>query len=98
MGVFGEIREGWSTNVRRTLQSTELEDMQTRMSRYVMKGLGLGDNPYQQNIPESSNDMLKDWSNFVPQDMDKFIVSLYDFVESFDQEEELAWFQLSDKW
>ena len=54
--------------------------------------------PYQQNIPESSNDMLKDWSNFVPQDMDKFIVSLYDFVESFHQEEELAWFQLSDKW
>ena len=30
--------------------------------------------------------------------MDKFIVSVYDFVESFNQEEELAWFQLSDKW
>ena len=50
-------------------------DMQTRMARYVMKGLGLGDKPYQQNIPESINDMLKDWSNFFPQDMDKFIVS-----------------------
>ena len=76
----------------------KLEDMQTRMSKYVMKNLGLGDKPYQQNIPESINDMLKDWANFVPQDMDKFIVTLYDFVESFDQEEELAWFQLSDKW
>ena len=76
----------------------KLDDMQARMSRFVMKGLGLGDKPYQQNIPECINDMLKDWSNFVPQDMDKFIVSLYDFVESFDQEEELAWFELSDKW
>lgn len=63
-----------------------------------MNGLGLGDKPYQQTIPESINDMLKDWSEFVPQVMDKFIVSLYNFVESFDQEEELAWFQLSDKW
>lgn len=41
---------------------------------------------------------MKYWTNFVPQDMNKFIVTLYDFVESFDQEEELAWFQLSDKW
>ena len=63
-----------------------------------MKGLGLGDKPYHQNIPESINDMLKDWSNFVPQEMDKFIVSVYDFVESFNQEEETAWFQLSEKW
>ena len=76
----------------------KLEDMQTRMARYVMKGLGLGNKPYHQNIPESINDMLKDWSNFVPQEMDKFIVSVYDFLESFNQEEELAWFQLSEKW
>ena len=76
----------------------KLENMQNRMSRYVLKGLGLGDNPYQQNIPGSINDMLKDWSNFLPQDMDKFIVSLYDFLEFFDQEEDLTWFQLSDKW
>ena len=62
----------------------KLEDMQARMSKYVMKDLGLGDKPYQQNIPESVNDMFKDWANFVPQDMDKFIVNLYDFVESFD--------------
>ncbi|KAJ7380601.1 hypothetical protein OS493_009068 [Desmophyllum pertusum] len=76
----------------------KLENMQTRMLKYMMKDLGLRDNPYQQNIPESINDMLKYWTNFVPQDMNKFIVTLYDFVESFDQEEELAWFQLSDKW
>lgn len=79
-------------------RAQKLEDMQTRMARYMMKGLGLGDKPYQQNIPGSINDMLKDWSNFVPQDMNKFIVNVYDFVESFDQEEELDWFQLSDKW
>lgn len=79
-------------------RAQKLEDMQTRMARYMMKGIGLSDKPYQQNIPESSNDMLKDWCNFVPQDMDKFMVSVYDFAESFYQEEELAWFQLSDKW
>lgn len=79
-------------------RAQKLEDMQTRMARHMMKGIGLSDKPYQQNIPESSNDMLKDWCNFVPQDMDKFMVSVYDFAESFYQEEELAWFQLSDKW
>ena len=63
-----------------------------------MKGLGLGNKPYQQNIPKSINDMSKDWSNFVPKDMDKFMVSVYDLVESFNEEEQLAWFQLSDKW
>ena len=30
--------------------------------------------------------------------MDKFNISVYDFVESFDQEEELAWCQLPHKW
>ncbi|CAH3126511.1 unnamed protein product [Porites lobata] len=33
----------------------KLEDMQTRMSKYVMKNLGLGDKPYQQNIPDGNN-------------------------------------------
>ncbi|PFX19781.1 hypothetical protein AWC38_SpisGene15815 [Stylophora pistillata] len=32
------------------------------------------------------------------QEMDKFNISVYDFVESFDQEEELAWCQLPHKW
>ena len=76
----------------------KLENMQIRMARYVMKGLGLGDKPYQQNLPESINDMLKDWSNFVPQDMDKFIASVYDLVGYFNKEEELALLQLSDNW
>ena len=49
-------------------------------------------------MPESVNDMIKDWTKFLPQDMDRVIISLYDFVQSFDQEEELAWFPLSDKW
>ena len=74
----------------------KLEDMQTRIARYVMKGLGLGDKPYQQNLPESINDMLKNWSNFVPQDMDKFIASVYDLVGYCNEEDKLALFQLSD--
>ena len=37
----------------------KLEDMQERMSKYVMEGLGLGEEPYIQNIPESVNSMIK---------------------------------------
>ena len=48
-------------------------------------------------MPESVNDMMKDWTKFLPQDMDRFIINLYDFVQLFDQEE-LTWFQLSNKW
>ena len=76
----------------------KLDDMRTKVAAYVMKDLGLGNKPYEQNVPESMNDMMKDWTKFVAQDMDGFIVTLYDFVQSFDQEEELVWFQLSDKW
>ena len=76
----------------------KLNDMRNRMAAYVMKELGLGNKPYEQNVPESVNSMIKDWNQFVAQDLDRFIVSLYDFAQSFDQEEELAWFGLSDKW
>ncbi|CAB3990896.1 Hypothetical predicted protein, partial [Paramuricea clavata] len=34
----------------------------------------------------------------VTQDMDKLIMSLYELIGSFDEEEELAWFGLSEKW
>ena len=68
------------------------------MAVFVLKDLGLGNKPYEQNIPESVNDMMKDWMKYIPQEMDRLIVNLYDFVQSFDQEEEMAWFQLSDKW
>ena len=50
-----------------------------------------------QNIPEAVNAMLKEWNNFVPQELDRFVVSLYEFVESNTMETELAWFGLSDK-
>ena len=53
--------------------------------------------PFEQNTPQSVNDITKDWTTLLPQDMDRFIISLYDFMQSFDQEEELAWFQLSDE-
>lgn len=76
----------------------KLEDMRERMSKYVMEGLGLGEEPYIQNIPESVNSMIKEWNNFVPKDLDQFVLSLYDFVESFQMEAELAWFGLSQKW
>lgn len=63
-----------------------------------MEGLGLGEGPYQQNVPESMNDMMKTWNSLVSQEMDSFIISCFDFVESFDYEEELAWFGMSEKW
>lgn len=72
--------------------------MRSKMAVFVLKDLGLGNKPYEQNIPESVNDMMKDWMKYIPQEMDRLIVNLYDFVQSFDQEEEMAWFQLSDKW
>ena len=44
------------------------------------------------------NRMIKEWTNFVPQDLDKFVMSMYDFAESFEVETELAWFGIPDKW
>ena len=76
----------------------KVQDIQTCTTKYVMEGLGLGEEPYQQNVPESMNDMMKTWTSFVPQEMDSFIISLFDFVESFDYEEEMAWFGMSEKW
>jgi hypothetical protein len=47
---------------------------------------------------ESANDLIKDWRNFTAQDMDKLIMALYELIGSVDEEEELAWFGLSEKW
>ena len=67
--------------------------------RYLsVSNLGLGDAPYTQNMVESVNDLIKDWRNFTAQDMDKLVVALYEVIASFDEEEELAWFGLSEKW
>ena len=74
------------------------EDMRERMAMYVVRELGLGEEPYLQNISEAMNSMLKEWNNFIPQELDRFVVSLYDFKESQELEAELAWFGLSDKW
>ena len=70
----------------------KVEDIQSYTAKFAMKKLGLGEEPYHQNLPESMNDMMKTWTSFVPQEMDSFIISLFDFVESFDFEEEMAWF------
>ena len=56
-----------------------LEDMRERMAMYVVHELGLGEEPYLQNIPEAMNTMLKQWNKFIPQELDRFVVSLYDF-------------------
>lgn len=50
------------------------------MVAFVLKDLELGNKPYEQNMPESINDMMKDWTKFLPQDMVRFIISLYDLV------------------
>jgi len=75
----------------------KVEDIQSYMAKFVMKKLGLSEEPYHQNLPESMNDMMKTWT-FVPREMNSFIISLSDFVESFDFEEEMAWFGMSEKW
>ena len=72
--------------------------MRTETDAFILKDLGLGNKPYEQNILKSVNNMMKDWTKFLPQDMDRFIISLYDFMQSFDQVEELAWSQLPKKW
>lgn len=79
-------------------QKFKLEDMRERMAKYIMQDLGLGDEPYHQNIPEAVNCMIKEWNNFVPQDLDKFIISMFDFAETFEFETEAAWFGISEKW
>ena len=76
----------------------KLEDLKDKMAKYVVHELGLGEEPYLQNIPEAVKAMLKERNNLVPQELDRFVVSLYDFVESNKMETELAWFGLSDKW
>ena len=72
------------------------QDMKSKMCKFVVKDLGVGDGPYNRNIPESLNGLLKDWNNFKPQEMDKLILALYDLVQSFNEEEELAWFGLRE--
>ena len=72
--------------------------MRERMEKYIMQDLALGDQPYHQNIPEAVNFMIKERTNFVPQDLDKFIISIYAFAESFEIETELAWFGISERW
>ena len=74
------------------------QDMKSKICKFVVDALGVGDGPYSQNTPESINDLIKDWNNFKAQEMDKLVLSLYDVVQSFNEEEELAWFGLSEKW
>ena len=38
----------------------KLDDMHTNMVAFVLKDLGLGNRPFEQNMPESVNDMMKD--------------------------------------
>ena len=70
----------------------KVEDIQSYTAKFAMKKLGLSEEPYPQNLPESMSDMMKTWTSFVPQEMDSFIISLFDF------EEEMAWFGTSEKW
>ena len=48
-----------------------------------MQQLGLGEDSYSQNIPESVNFMIKDGVIFLLSEVDRFIVSLQDLVQSF---------------
>lgn len=74
-----------------------LNDLRNKTATFVMQDLGLGEDPYSQNIPEAVNKMIKDWVNFLPSEIDSFILSIHDLIQSFDTEEELVWLNLSDK-
>ena len=75
-----------------------LDDIRNKTAKFVMQDLGLGTDPYTQNVPESVNKMIKDWVNFLPSEIDSFIISIHDLVQSFEEEEQMMWFGLSDKW
>lgn len=74
------------------------QDMKSKICKSVADTLGMSDGPYPQNTPESINDLTEDWNNFKTQEMDKLVLSLYDVVQSFNEEEEFTWFDLSEKW
>ena len=48
-------------------RKNKLADTRERMAKFVMQDLGLGEEPYHQNVPESLNRTIKEWTNFVPQ-------------------------------
>ena len=50
------------------------QDMKSKMCKFVAKDLGVGDGPYNQNIPESVNGLLKDRNNFCAVIMVKIIL------------------------
>lgn len=58
----------------------KFDDMCLKMVVFVMKDFDLGNKLYEQNILELVNDMMKDWMKYIFQEMDRFIVNLYDFV------------------
>ena len=79
-------------------EKQHLDALKSKTAKFVIQDLGLGEDPYSQNIPESMNNLIKDWVNFLPSEIDSFILSLHDLVQSFATEEEMTWFCLSDKW
>ena len=60
-----------------------LDDLRNKTCSSLMQQLGLGEDSYSQNIPESANFMIKDGVIFLPSEVDRFIVSLQDLVQSF---------------
>jgi len=40
----------------------KLDDMRAKMAAFILKDLGLGNKSNEQNMPESVNDMMKDWT------------------------------------
>lgn len=75
-----------------------LDDLKSKMVKFVMQDLGFGEDLYSQNILEFINNLIKDWVNFLLSEIDSFIFFFYDFVQWFVSEEELIWFGLLDKW
>ena len=57
-----------------------LDDHRNKPASYGMQQFDLGKVPYCQNIPESVNFKIKGWVNFLPCEINRFLISLQDLV------------------
>ena len=74
-----------------------LDNPRNKPASYGMQQFDLGKDPYCQNIPESVNFKIKGWVNFLPCEINRFLISLQDLVFLFQTEDEFARFGFSDK-
>ena len=60
--------------------SLYVKKLRNKPASYGMQQFDLGKDPYCQNIPESVNFKIKGWVNFLPCEINRFLISLQDLV------------------